>query len=470
LSSAYFSHPSAIVDARDVGAGTRVWAFTHVMEGAVIGPDCNIGSHCYIESGVRLGSGVTVKNGVMLWDGVDVADFAFIGPQAAFTNDRRPRSPRLPEAAARYRDRSWLERTRIERGASIGSGATVRCGVTIGAFALVGAGCVVTCDVPPHALWLGVPGRHAGYVCVCAATLALDGDAARCPECAARYERTGTGLRRRVRSDSVQTPSEMQISMQDGDELQDSAGDGDVAIAAPTARVLACAVAFNEGDRIGEVLTSVPPSAAERVLLIDDGSTDDTAEVARTAGAAVVSHPRRLGVGAAIRSAIRYGRAEGFDVLVIMAGNGKDRPEEIARLTRPILESSCDIVQGSRYLPGGAPLRTPVYRRIATRFVHPLLFWIASGRRLTDTTNGFRAIRLALFDDPRIDIDQQWLDTYELEPYMLLKAIKLGYDVREVPVAKVYPRRGIRYTHMAPITDWWKILRPLFFVTLRIRR
>src|SRR5215471_16952076 len=117
-----FVHPSAICESDEVGRGTRIWAFAHVMKGAVVGRDCNIGDHVFIESGARIGDRVTVKNQAMIWDGVEIEDDVFVGPGVCFTNDRFPRSPRMPQPAvvARYRDRAgWVVRTRVEHGASL---------------------------------------------------------------------------------------------------------------------------------------------------------------------------------------------------------------------------------------------------------------------------------------------------------------------------------------------------------------
>lgn len=236
-----------------------------------------------------------------------------------------------------------------------------------------------------------------------------------------------------------------------------------------TGRVLAVAIAFNEEQKIGSVLSRFRPGDVTEILVVDDGSTDRTADVARSHGSTVVSHRSRGGAGTAIRTAIQYARNGHFDVLVILAGNDKDRPGEIPRLLRPIREEGFDFVQGSRYLPGGDHGNMPSYRRLATRFAHPLLFSLLTGRRITDSTNGFRALRMPLLDDPRIDVNQQWLNQYELEPYLLFKAIHLGYRVKEVPVTKIYPARALGYTKMKPITGWWSILRPIVLLGLRIK-
>ena len=236
-------------------------------------------------------------------------------------------------------------------------------------------------------------------------------------------------------------------------------------------RILAVPVAFNEDKKIGSVLKrfeGVP--GLDEILLLDDASTDDTPAIARRMGIKVLSQPKRQGVGAAIRRAIRYAEANGFDILVVLAGNDKDRPAEIHRLTDPIMKEGYDFIQGSRYLPGGDFGNMPFYRQIATRYVHPLLFSLLCGRKITDSTNGFRAIRIACFKDERIQIDQAWLDQYELEPYIFYKFIQLGYKVKEVPVTKIYPPKALGYTKMKPLTGWWSILRPIFLLAFRIRK
>lgn len=146
-----FVHPAALVESDDVGAGTRIWAFAHVMPGARIGADCNICDHTYIDNGVVVGDRVTIKSGVYLWEGMVVEDDVFLGPQATFTNDRFPRS-RQP----------WtLEGITIRRGATIGAGAVLVPGITIGERAMVGAGSVVVRDVEPDVVVVGNPARVA---------------------------------------------------------------------------------------------------------------------------------------------------------------------------------------------------------------------------------------------------------------------------------------------------------------------
>ncbi len=235
-------------------------------------------------------------------------------------------------------------------------------------------------------------------------------------------------------------------------------------------RVLCIAPAWNEGERIARVVKAVPRDAVDVVLVVDDGSTDDSAQRAESAGAVVIRQGTNRGVGAAVRAAIDYALANKFDVIVIVSGGGKTPPEQIPRLLGPIIDGDAELVQGSRYKEGGEFLRMPLRRRLGTR-AYTLLFSLFCGRRVTDASSGFRAIRLSLFDDKRINLWQDWLDRYELEPYLLFKALRLGHRVIETAVTIEYPETdGIAYTKMRAITDWWKIFRPVLFLGLGLKR
>jgi len=234
-------------------------------------------------------------------------------------------------------------------------------------------------------------------------------------------------------------------------------------------RVVAIPVAHNEERAIGCVLDRLAQVPGVDAAVVDDGSTDGTAAMVRGRGATLVQRQRRGGAGAAIRTAYAWARERAYDVCVIMSGNDKDRPAEMAALVGPIVRGEADLVQGSRYLGGGAYRNMPVHRQMASRIVHPWLFSIVARQRMTDTTNGYRALRLSILDDPRIQLDQPWLDAYELEPYLLLTAIRLGYAVREAPVSKVYPGGRLPYTKMRPLVDWWSIVRPIVLLGLRLR-
>lgn len=160
-----YIHNTALVETDQIGAGTKIWAFAHVMPDVEIGDDCNIGDHVFIESGVRVGNGVTIKNNALIWKGVHVADYVYIGPSVVFTNDRSPRSSRLPLIKKQgTSEADWLVETYVEEGASIGANATILPGVTLGRYCMVGAGSVVTKDVPPFALMVGNPAKFVAEV------------------------------------------------------------------------------------------------------------------------------------------------------------------------------------------------------------------------------------------------------------------------------------------------------------------
>lgn len=242
------------------------------------------------------------------------------------------------------------------------------------------------------------------------------------------------------------------------------------------ARILVCPIAYNEHVKLKRAIERFLASSARSLtdyLVVDDGSNDGTTEVIRSfenQGVSTIRHDQRRGVGAAIRTAIEYARDQGYEILVIMAGNDKDEPNEIPFLVKPILEEGYEFVQGSRYIGGkriGGDM--PFYRRIATR-LHPWLMSFFLKRRVTDSTNGFRAFRLSVCRDTRINLTQSWLNAYELEPYLLFQTIRCGYRFCEVPVTKIYPSRKLGYTKMKPVTGWWSILRPVVFLGLGIRK
>lgn len=154
----YFQHDHALVASEKIGANTKIWAFTNILSGAVIGSDCNICDHVFIENNVRIGDRVTVKCGVQLWDGIQVEDDVFIGPNATFTNDIFPRSKQYPKE---------YQQTTLRKGCSIGANATILCGIEIGENAMVGAGSVVTKSVPPNVIVYGNPATIQRYIKEC---------------------------------------------------------------------------------------------------------------------------------------------------------------------------------------------------------------------------------------------------------------------------------------------------------------
>ncbi len=173
----FFQHERALVHpGAQIGEGTRIWANANVLEGAIIGEHCNICDGCFVEKGAVIGRHVTLKNGVAIFDGVALEDDVFVGAGAAFINDRNPRS---------HRSDAWvLEKTLVQMGATIGANATVMCGVTIGTYAVIGAGAVVIKDVPDYNIVVGNPARWIGFACRCARSL---NDGLKCA-CGASYQ------------------------------------------------------------------------------------------------------------------------------------------------------------------------------------------------------------------------------------------------------------------------------------------
>lgn len=162
-----FVHALGVCESDDVGAGTRIWAFAHVLAGAVVGERCNICDHAFVEAGARLGNNVTVKNGVLIFDLVTIEDDVFVGPGVVFTNDMRPR-------AAIKKGHDALDATVVRTGATLGAGSVIVCGITIGAHAFIAAGSIVIAAVPAHALMVGNPARRIGWACVCGERLPDD--------------------------------------------------------------------------------------------------------------------------------------------------------------------------------------------------------------------------------------------------------------------------------------------------------
>jgi dolichol-phosphate mannosyltransferase len=233
-------------------------------------------------------------------------------------------------------------------------------------------------------------------------------------------------------------------------------------------RIILIAPAHNEEAKIAQVLLRTPREIVDKILVVDDGSTDQTAEQAQSAGAEVIRLTPMQGVGAAIRAGYRVAQDEGFHIAVTIAGNNKDDPAEIPRLLDPICDDDYEFVMGSRFLRGGGyGGDMPLYRRLATR-LHPFLVSLFTGRRVTESTNGFRAIKVSALRNPALNLNQPWLDGYELEVYLLMKVLMLRLRTTEVPVTKIYPPRRIGYTKMRPVVDWWRMLKPVFLIGLRL--
>lgn len=177
----YFVHESSYIDENvSIGDGTKIWHFCHVQTGAQIGERCSLGQNVNIANHVKIGNGVKIQNNVSVYEGVEIEDDVFCGPSMVFTNDLTPRS-KYPKGASAYK------KTLIKTGASIGANATIVCGTTVGEWAMIAAGAVVTKNVKPHALMVGIPALQKGWACECGSTLDLR---LSCPACGRKYEKS----------------------------------------------------------------------------------------------------------------------------------------------------------------------------------------------------------------------------------------------------------------------------------------
>jgi dolichol-phosphate mannosyltransferase len=240
-------------------------------------------------------------------------------------------------------------------------------------------------------------------------------------------------------------------------------------------RRLAIIPVYREKGKIGTVIERFTPQSVDEVcLVVDDPDEEilreiDESREKTSVPITIIENPARNGIGFAIKEGYRYALSHGFELIIVMAGNGKDDPREIPRLTDPITKNNYDYVQGSRFLPGGKGERTPFLRRIFTR-LFPFAWTFLTGVRCTEVTNGFRAYRSTILADPRINIWQEWLNGYELEYYLHYKVLTLGYRFTERPVSKIYSHaKRESYSHISPLKDWQQIVGPIVLLRLGAR-
>lgn len=240
-------------------------------------------------------------------------------------------------------------------------------------------------------------------------------------------------------------------------------------------RKIAIIPVYNDGDKITKVLAKFRDGIVDEICIVVDCATQKELDIIKKEVAKlgipthIIGNEKRKGIGHAIRQGIEYGINNEHDIAVVMAGNNKDDPREIPRLLNPIIKEDYDYIQGSRFLPGGTHKKNPFFRGIFSR-LFPFLWILLTNSPCTDITNGFRAYKLKIFSDKRINIRQDWLDAYQLEYYIHYKVLTLGYKVKEVPVSKTYPHRHKGgYSKISPFRDWWKIVGPLIYLTFGIR-
>lgn len=226
--------------------------------------------------------------------------------------------------------------------------------------------------------------------------------------------------------------------------------------------------ALNEAGKIGRVLDKLPRDGRFEAIVVDDGSSDGTGDEARAHGAAVVlRHEHRQGVGAAIRSGFECGVDRGRPWLAILSGDDQHEPADLVGAFDAALASGADYIQGSRWMPGGHVIGASGGRGIGTR-IYSVAFSILSFHRVTDATNGFRVFRSAILADLSVNLAQSWLDSYDLEPYLLYKAIRRGYRVAEHPVTvRYHAHEG--HTKMRGVRDWWRLFRPALLLRFGVK-
>jgi dolichol-phosphate mannosyltransferase len=216
---------------------------------------------------------------------------------------------------------------------------------------------------------------------------------------------------------------------------------------------------WNEEGKVGLGVKAVPRDLVDCVCVVNNGSTDNTATEAEDAGALVISHSVNLGAGGGIRSGL----------LAVLAGDNQDDPNDLYRAVDKIIDEKLDYVQGSRWLADGKRENMTLSRTILT-WLYSLLFRVLFRKRITDATNGFRVFRREVLDNPKLNLWQDWLLQYEMEPYLLIQTCRSGYKVGEAPVTKRYHNDMKENTKMVPFKSWWSILRPLFLISLRLKK
>ncbi len=233
-------------------------------------------------------------------------------------------------------------------------------------------------------------------------------------------------------------------------------------------KILIVIPAYNEQGKIGRVVKKIPPELGAHILVIDDHSRDETSDEARSGGAMVLRHTQNTGVGGAIRSGIDYARQNHYDYLAVVSGDDQHDPNDLPGLFQPLLQQGSDFVQGSRRLGGLNAPNIGWFRRIFT-WVYAFIFRLLTGFPCSDATNGGRAFRVDIFERyPSINLWQDWLNTYELEPYLFYKVVKLKLKVTEAPMKVIYHSLGT--SKMKPFRDWWRILRPMILLSLGLRK
>jgi dolichol-phosphate mannosyltransferase len=225
---------------------------------------------------------------------------------------------------------------------------------------------------------------------------------------------------------------------------------------------------WNEEGKVGLGVKAVPKDLVDTTCVVDNGSIDNTKKEAQDAGALVISHPINLGAGGGIRTGLEFGYQNKFDFLAVLAGDNQDDPNDLYKAVDKLIDEDFDYIQGSRWLKEGKRENMTMSRTLLT-WVYSFLFRILFKAKITDATNGFRVMRRKVLENPRLNLWQDWLIQYELEPYLLIQTCRCGYRVDEAPVTKIYHDDMKENTKMVPFKSWWSILRPLILISLKIK-
>jgi len=240
--------------------------------------------------------------------------------------------------------------------------------------------------------------------------------------------------------------------------------------------VIAIIPVYDEIGKIGKVLSNFSKNFVDEICITLDRPTDIIRNEIKNSAENidvpinVIENSKRRGIGYAIRLGIQYAIKNDFNIIVVMAGNNKDNPQEIPILLNQIINNNYDYVQGTRFAFGGLHKNTPTLRIFMIK-LYSFIWSFLTGIFCSDVTNGFRSYKTEIFKDKRINIWQSWLDGYELEFYIHYKVLKLGYKTCEVPVSKIYPNpKKEKYSHIHPLKDFWSLLRPLIYLLFSFKR
>jgi len=233
--------------------------------------------------------------------------------------------------------------------------------------------------------------------------------------------------------------------------------------------ILVSLFSFNEGEKLKKLVGKFPQNPDYDILFVDDGSTDGSYEFLKEQKFFLIRHEQNRGIGCGIREAIYFGRERSYKIIVIMASNGKMLPEHIDRMVAPIVEKDFDYVQGSRNLSGGKSPNLPLFRKVMISIFTKIVN-IFTGYKGTDITCGFRAYKLSPFDNKRFNLEQSWLDRYEMEYYIHYHFLNGGYKLTEVPITMAYPEEKKNYSKIKPFVGWWSMIRPWLFLILKIKK